>query len=159
MHRFDSAFLGLQLLPTKNLETHPTPKSDKVQKRKTDFIKNVRCTPWKTWKACGQSLWALLAGVLLGAGIDHIQYFSRHLMNRGWIQQVPDKQRKAIRTVRSRRPWAKRRGPGVKVEPQQWVNSDKLISNLSIAASLGTSLNLFMITYNQEQHAVICHGC
>ena len=34
------------------------------------------------WKACGQSLWALLADVLLGAGIDHIQYFSRHLMDR-----------------------------------------------------------------------------
>ena len=34
------------------------------------------------WKACGQSLWALLADVLLGDGIDHIQYFSRHLMDR-----------------------------------------------------------------------------
>ena len=55
----------------------------------------------------------------------------RDLMDRGWIQRVPDKRRKAIRTLRSRRPWAKRRCPGVKAEPQQWVNSDKLIPNLS----------------------------
>ena len=34
------------------------------------------------WKACGQSLWALSARVLLRAGIDHIQYISRHLMDR-----------------------------------------------------------------------------
>ena len=34
------------------------------------------------WKACGQSLPALLARVLLRAGIDHIQYISRHLMDR-----------------------------------------------------------------------------
>ena len=34
------------------------------------------------WKACGQSLPALLACVLLRAGIDHIQYISRHLMDR-----------------------------------------------------------------------------
>ena len=33
------------------------------------------------WKACGQSLWALLADVLIVVGIDHIQY-SRHLMDR-----------------------------------------------------------------------------
>ena len=34
------------------------------------------------WKACGQSLPALSARVLLRAGIDHIQYISRHLMDR-----------------------------------------------------------------------------
>ena len=34
------------------------------------------------WKACGQSLPALFAGVLFRAGIDHIQYFTWHLIDR-----------------------------------------------------------------------------
>ena len=48
-------------------------------------------------------------------------------MDQGRIRRVPDKRRKAVQTVRSRRPWVKRRRSGLKPDvPGDILQSDTL---------------------------------